>query len=92
MPASAQEIPVETESEPLNICGLVVRCNPRRLDQVVAELEALPGVEIHARDDVGKLVVTAEQTADAPPLKAIDLIERIEGVLSTSLVYHFCDA
>ncbi|RMF13419.1 MAG: hypothetical protein D6758_13225 [Gammaproteobacteria bacterium] len=90
---SAQVIQAEQVQEPpLNILGLVVRCVPDQIGPVRQSICALRGAEIHAEDPAGKLVVTLEQLPGEPPIKAIDQIERISGVVSTSLVYHFCDA
>jgi nitrate reductase NapD len=70
-----------------HIAGLVVFGVPRRLADVAAALTALAGVEIHAVDPCGKLVVTLE-TDGGLLNERIREIHDIEGVLTVNLVYH----
>jgi nitrate reductase NapD len=77
---------------PCNVCGLVVHVRPDRVESVEAEISALPGVEIHQAADQGRLVVTAIDEDGVTALDQIAAINRIPGVVSTSLVYHALDA
>ena len=42
----------------MNISSAIVHVVPARLDEACAALAAMPGVEIHARSPLGKVVVT----------------------------------
>jgi nitrate reductase NapD len=42
------------------IASIIVQARPERLDELEAEITALPGCEIHGRDPRGKLVVVTE--------------------------------
>lgn len=77
---------------PVNICGVLVHARPDLLPAVEAALSALPGTEIHAAADEGKLVVVVEDTAAAPACTTINSINDIKGVLSVALVYHHFDS
>ena len=50
----------------MNISGVLVHVQPKRMDALSDELNAIEGVEVHAATD-GKLVVTVE----SHPLLAI---------------------
>lgn len=80
------------KSAPCNVCGLVVHVRPDRAQALGAQIAALPGVEIQQIADAGRLIVTAIDEGDALALDQIAAINRIPGVVSTSLVYHAIDA
>ena len=84
--------PAPAREAPCNICGLVVHVRPDRELEVRPQIAALPGVDIHERADAGRLVVTATDEGEARALDQIAAINRIPGVVSTSLVYHAIDA
>lgn len=71
-----------------HISSLVVHGRPDWLKGITAAVEALEGVEIHGTDDKGKIVVTVEAPDEAGIVDRIDRINRIDGILSTVLVYH----
>lgn len=73
----------------MNICSLVVHARPERLGAVQADLEKMPGVEVHGRSDDGKLVVTAEDTGEALANDAMMAIQNMDGVLNAVLIYHY---
>lgn len=74
-----------------NICGVLVHADPNRLDTARRRLGALPGVEIHAEDADGRLVVTVEDTDGVPAALTLKTLFEIEGVASAALVYHHCE-
>lgn len=71
----------------MNISGVIVHAHPERIQEVRAALERLPGVEVHAATDNGRLVVTIEELMQANGSTAMEL-QTIEGVLSAALIYH----
>ncbi len=75
-----------------NICGVLVHAVPEERMAVKAALEALPGVEVHAVSDGGKLVVTTEDTGDTWAGATIEGFNAIKGVLSVALAYHHFDS
>jgi len=72
----------------MNISGIVVHAHPGKLETVRALLEAIPGVEIHAAGQDGKMVVTIEKNNDRETADIFEEIGKVPGVLSTAMVYH----
>jgi nitrate reductase NapD len=71
----------------VNVCGLVVHVAPAATDRVRALIADLGGVDLHAADG-DRLVLTAMDTEATQALEQIAAINRIPGVVSTSLAYH----
>ncbi|RMG38841.1 MAG: hypothetical protein D6720_00495 [Gammaproteobacteria bacterium] len=74
-----------------NVCGVLVMARPERSPEVERALLELPGVEVHARGDDGKLVVTVEGPVSARCADTITEMALIDGVISASMVYHEID-
>ncbi|MGE5027756.1 MAG: chaperone NapD [Betaproteobacteria bacterium] len=72
----------------MNISGIVVHAHPDKIDMVRARLEKIPGVEVHAASDEGKMVVTIEKASDQEITDIFEEIGKGSGVLSTAMVYH----
>ncbi|MCL6416072.1 chaperone NapD [Aestuariirhabdus sp. Z084] len=86
-------VPQDYPRESYNVSGLVVMCRPLNVDAVSAALNAMTGVEVHASNEQGKLVVTVEEMAgEQTMIDRITLIQNQSGVISASLVYNQIDA
>lgn len=72
----------------MNISGVLVQAHPEKLQAVSSCLQAMPGVEVHAGSDTGKLVVTIERDSDEETTRTFDAINLMDGVLAALLVYH----
>lgn len=72
----------------MNISSLLVDAQPERLSDVRHALDQLPGVEVHAATDAGKLIVTLETDVDADTTELFGCIGAINGVMSVAMVYH----
>ena len=72
----------------MNISGVVVRTFPEDIDVVTQSLSALDGVEVHAANDDGRLVVTVEQPGEHGLTDVLEQMQGIPRILSTSLIYH----
>ena len=72
----------------VHICGLVVYVQPDTAEATSNQLQAVPGLEIHAADPCGKLVVTLE----TEKLDDVEAVGRVPGVLLSNLVYHHCES
>lgn len=66
------------------IASLVVQAWPGKLSEIQRRLDELEGVETHATDPKGRLIVTVE----AEIVETINRIEAIDGVITAMLVYH----
>jgi periplasmic nitrate reductase NapD len=78
--------------EELHIASLVVHAAPSRLESIAAAITALPGALVHAASAGGKLVVTLEAPTAAEITARIAGIQRLDGVLSATLVYQCADS
>lgn len=74
-----------------SICGVLVHIRPERVDELSRDLGAWCGVEIHARDAQGHLVVTVEDSPERGCVDTMSEIAKTPGVLCTSLVYEHTD-
>ena len=74
-----------------NICGVVIHARSDKKQSVEEFLQQKPGVEVHANSAQGKLVVTVESDDSHYVADTIDNFKDIEGVLSASMIYQFCD-
>lgn len=72
----------------MNISSIIVHPGPGQAEVVRARLEALAGVEVQAVAEDGRMIVTVETESDGAMVDAFDAINRTEGVLSASMVYH----
>lgn len=74
-----------------NVCGVLVMASPKKGAIVEQSLNDLNGVEVHARGDDGRMVVTVEGPLSRECANMITDMNDIDGVISTSLVYHEID-
>ena len=72
----------------MNISSIIVHAKPDALSSVRGSLEQIPGVEIHAATDDGKLVVTIETETDGETAGTFDRINTMDGVMSAAMVFH----
>jgi nitrate reductase NapD len=75
----------------MNISSLILRARPESLPQVRIQLAALPGVEVHADHDDGRMVVTVEDTEASSAADTMLAVHTASGVISTTLVYQYTD-
>jgi periplasmic nitrate reductase NapD len=71
-----------------NVCGVLVHVARGRMSEVTQNLSAMPGVEIHAEAPDGRLVITVEDTETELAANTMVLVNRANGVMNSSLVYH----
>ena len=74
----------------MTICGVLVHAKTDLATRISTQLQTMPGVEIHAKEQ-GRLVVTVSSEHDAKAADAILDMQRLDGVLSAALVYHYSD-
>lgn len=73
----------------MNLSGILVMARPEHLPGVVAELGALPGVEVHQQDPAGRLVVVLEADSVRAEADGLRRIQRLPGVLMAEMVVHY---
>ena len=74
-----------------NVCGVLVHTRPGNVEDVKGRLAALPGVEVHAATEEGRVVVTVEDTPERLAIETISDIFQMAGVINASLVYQYTD-
>ncbi len=86
--STSQQIPTETLPSEWHVASIIVHTQPIALNTTRNWLEGLPGAEIHASSDQGKLVVVLESLTAQSILDVIDQASAHPGVLNAALVYH----
>ncbi|MTV15857.1 MULTISPECIES: chaperone NapD [Bradyrhizobium] len=74
------------------IASILVQARPDHLDRVAAAITALPGCEIHGRDERGKFVVVVDAPNASSLGSTLNEISALPHVYSASLVFHAVDA
>ncbi|MDX8390385.1 MAG: chaperone NapD [Mariprofundaceae bacterium] len=73
------------------IVGAVVQLKPGgdcTVQQKVADCE---GIDIHAKDEHSRLVITMEAATSREVMKLTDYIQGLDGVLHLTPVYQHCE-
>lgn len=74
-----------------NICGVVIHAMADKIDKIEHTLAQTTGIEVHANTEQGRLVVTVESEDSQYVADTIDSFKDIDGVLTASMIYQFCD-
>jgi nitrate reductase NapD len=75
----------------VNISSIIVQTHPDKSAALQGELADIPGVEIHAAKEDGTIVITVEDTPEQAPANTLMGVQNMQGVLSASMVYNYCD-
>lgn len=75
----------------MEISSLVVHAAPGRFNEVAAALACIDGVELHANDGSGRIVLTIEDGEGYRVEDSITRLQQLAGVMSVALVYQYCD-
>lgn len=74
----------------MNLSGILLVARPGAFHACVAALAALPGVEIHQRDEAtGRIVVVQQATDVTAEVDAFARLRTLPDVLAADLVYHW---
>jgi nitrate reductase NapD len=74
----------------MNLSGILVVVHPDRLADCAADLETLPGVEVHHTDPAtGRLIVVQEARDVDAEMAGLNAIKARAHVCSADLVYHY---
>lgn len=76
------------EHRRVNISSIIVHPRPGEAEAVRSRLTALPGVEVHAVGEDGRMVITVETESDGAMADAFASIHTTDGVMSAAMVYH----
>lgn len=75
----------------MNISSAIVYITPSRLEEACTALAAMSGVEIHARSEEGKVVVTLEDDDTNSAADRYVALHGVPGVASVAMVYQYSD-
>ncbi len=72
----------------MNISSVIVHPQPGSAEAVRARIAGLAGIEIHAVADDGRMIITIETDGDGSMADTFDAINKTDGVMSASMVFH----
>lgn len=70
------------------ISSVIVHASPDHIEETRSQLLSLEGVEIHAAEANGKLIVTLDMEDEKSTTDTFEQVNRVVGVMSASMVYH----
>ena len=73
-----------------HVCGVLLMSRPEHSPAVEQALQNMPGAELRANES-GRIVVTVEGDEYRRCADAITQLSTLDGVVSSSLVYHQID-
>lgn len=85
---SSQLIAAQSAVAPLHIASFIAHTRPDSMAAIKCWLDTLPGIEVHAENPQGKLVVVMETENERDILKLLDDFAAQPGALGAALVYH----
>ena len=72
----------------MNISSAIVYAKSEHDEALRTLLSQVPGVEVHASTDDGKMIITIETESDRTAVNIYEDIERMEGVLSVAMIFQ----
>ncbi len=78
-------------TQEVHISSLIVYAKPDRLETVSLQISKLDEAEIYGKNPDGKIVVVVETDHQHFVSEVIDKINNLDGVVSTSLIFHQID-
>ncbi|MCK9387599.1 MAG: chaperone NapD [Sulfuritalea sp.] len=74
----------------MNISSAIIHTRASGMEHLRGQLETIAGVEVHAASAEGRFIVSIESAGDQDTADTFETIQRLDGVMSASLVYsHF---
>lgn len=74
----------------MNLSGILVVANPDWQGQVVENLNALEGVEVHQVDEATGRIVAVQEAADIhAEIDSLKRIKAVPHVIMAEMVYHY---
>lgn len=74
----------------MNLSGILVETKPQWLNDVVARLNALAGVEVHHTDAATGRIIAIQEAADIhAEIEGLKRIKALPHVVLAEMVYHY---
>lgn len=71
-----------------HVASFIVRCHHKYLDSIVEKIQLIKGADVHHRDPMGKIIVTAEGETHRTITNITDQIRDMAHVVDVAAVYH----
>ena len=75
----------------MNISSIIVHTYPQEREEMQGKLADLPGVDVHATMDDGRIIITVEDTPESIPSDTLMEVQNMKGVVSAAMVYNYSD-
>ena len=72
----------------MNISSAIVDAQSGQHQCLQQSLSQMPGVEVHASTEDGKMIVTIESESDRSAVNCYEAMERLPGVLSIAMIFQ----
>jgi len=72
----------------MHISSVIIHAHPDHMEATRSQLLAMEGVEIHAIETSGKLIVTLDTQDEKGTTDTFEQLSRVDGVMSATMVYH----
>lgn len=74
----------------MNLSGILVIAKPEWVSQVVADLAAQDGLEVHQTDPVSGRIIVVQEAADIhAEIEGVKRIKAMPHVVMADMVYHY---
>ncbi|NRB19047.1 MAG: chaperone NapD [Rhodobacteraceae bacterium] len=78
-------------TEVIHISSLLLRADPQKLEQILADIAKIELAEVAMTDPSGKIIITLETGNQSQIIEAMTQLQLLDGVVNASLVYHQTD-
>jgi nitrate reductase NapD len=75
----------------MNVSSVVVKTAPEHLNQVIAEINAVAGCEVHFSEPSGRIVVTIEGETLGEEMQTLTSLQDISHVMGADLIYSYSE-
>ena len=75
----------------MNISSIVIRCNPKSLDDVKKRVEDTGMCDIHLVDERGYIIVTIEGEGIDEEVFKMKTLQKVPGVISADMIYSYSE-
>lgn len=72
----------------VQIASVLVQARPEQAEEIARAIDSLSDAESYRTEAPSRLIVAIEAASDADLMEAMSDIADMDGVISTSLVYH----
>lgn len=74
----------------MNLSGILIEAKPDWVGEVVRQLNALEGLEVHQIDETGGRIIAIQEAVDIhAEIEALKRIKALPHVILAEMVYHY---